>query len=92
VLFVLSFATIGAALQAQPESVLHLESSFRSKPPFNQGEQLEVQSNPSVTPVVMRIKVVDISHWPWVLADSESGKTWLNFDHVIMVKTMATAK
>jgi hypothetical protein len=88
VLLVFSLGVIPALL-GQPESVLHLEPPSRGNPPFRQGEQLEVQGNPNVSAGVMRITIVDISHWPWVLASSERGRAWLNFDHMVMVKTVA---
>lgn len=80
-----------ATIDAQPESRLLLEPKS-SKPPFQDGDQLDVQSDATVFSIVTRITVLNIAHWPWVRVKSEQGEAWLNFDHVVIARTVAAAK
>lgn len=75
----------------QAESVLRLEAK-PGKPPFRNGEQLEIQCDATLFAGVTRITVLDSEHWPWVRVKWERGETWLNFDHVVIAKIVATTK
>lgn len=75
----------------QPESVLQLEAKH-GKSPFQDGEQLDIQSDSTVIASATRITVLDIAHWPWVRVKSEREETWLNFDHVVIAKKVVAAK
>jgi len=80
------------ALFGQPESVLALEQPSHGKSPFQKGEQLDIQSDATVSSGVTRIAVLDTTHWPWVLVKQEGGEVWLNFEHVVTAKAVATGK
>ncbi|MEP6671663.1 MAG: hypothetical protein ABJF10_21045 [Chthoniobacter sp.] len=91
VLVALSYGVI-SPLFGQPESVLSLEQPGHEKSPFHKGEQLDIQGNATVAAGVTRIAVLDTTYWPWVLVKLEQREVWLNFDHVVTAKTVATAK
>jgi len=90
-LVVLSYGVMSPAF-GQPESVLALEQPNHGKLPFHKGEQWDIQSDATISPSMMRIAVLDTTHWPWVLVKREQGEEWLNFDHVVMAKAVAAAK
>lgn len=75
----------------QSQSILALES-HPAKSPFSKGEQLDIRGDVTVFPGVTRITVLDTEHWPWVRVKWEQGETWLNFDHVVIAKTVAITK
>ncbi len=90
-LVVLSYGVMSPAF-GQPESVLTLEQSNLAKSPFHKGEQLDIQSDATNAPGVIRIAVLDITHWPWVLVKREQGEEWLNFDHVVTARAVGAVK
>lgn len=90
-LVVLSYGVMSPAF-GQPESVLALEQPNHGKSPFHKGEQLDIQSDATISPAMMRIAVLDTTHWPWVLVKREQGEEWLNFDHVVIAKAVTAAK
>jgi len=91
VLVVLSLGVMPPVF-GQPESILPLEHPAHGDSPFHKGDLLDIQGDLALFPVVTRITVLDTAHWPWVLAKSAQGETWLNFDHVVIVKNVAAVK
>jgi hypothetical protein len=75
----------------QSESVISLEPKH-GKLPFQKGEQLDIQGDATIFSGVTRVTVLGTEHWPWVRVKWEQGETWLNFDHVVIAKNVATAK
>ena len=88
--FVALFLGAVATISAQSESRLTLEQ--KSNPPFQTGDRLEIQSDATVFSSLTRITVLNTAHWPWVRVRSEQGEAWLNFDHVVIAKTVASTK
>lgn len=74
------------------ESILTLEPR-PSKSPFRNGEQLDIRGDATmIFTGVTRITVLDTEHWPWVRVKWEQRETWLNFDHVVIVKNVLISK
>jgi hypothetical protein len=78
---------------SQAESILPLDPPRRAALPFRKGDQLEIQGDTSAAFTrVTRITVLDATNWPWVLVQVDHSEVWLNFDHVVMAKNVATSK
>jgi len=75
----------------QPASVLPLEVRGGSSP-FHEGEQWDIQGDATVFSTVTRITILDVTHWPWVRVRQERDEMWLNFDHVVLAKSVAMTK
>jgi len=89
-LVAVSFGAIPVVF-GQSQSILALEAS-PAKSPFSKGEQLDIRGDVTVFPGVTRITVLNTAHWPWVRVKWEQGETWLNFDHVVIAKSVVNAK
>ncbi|TCO91792.1 hypothetical protein EV701_10773 [Chthoniobacter flavus] len=78
-------------LHGQSESRLTLEQKA-SRPPFQSGDQLDIQSDATVFSGVTRVTILSTTHWPWVRVRSEQGEAWLNFDHVVVAKNVVSTR
>jgi hypothetical protein len=78
-------------LNGQSESRLALEQKA-SRPPFQNGDQLDIQGDGPVFSGVIRVTILSAAHWPWVRVRSEQGESWLNFDHVVVARSVVSAR
>jgi len=78
-------------LHGQSESRLALEQKA-SRPPFQSGDQLDIQSDAAAFSATTRVTILSTMHWPWVRVRSEQGEAWLNFDHVVVAKNVVSTR